>query len=78
MQRYTKDLGPGAGDVSNDDVAMLSGPGVSEVGGVRTTANQHLELAELTNHMGRAGGFTMLVGLKYSAQVRVINGIFRT
>ena len=54
MQRYTKDLGPGAGDVSNDDVAMLSGPGVSEVGGVRTSANQRLELAELTNHMGRA------------------------
>ena len=52
MQRYTKDLGPGAGDVFNDDddVAMLSGPGVSEVGGVRTSANQRLELAELTNH----------------------------
>ena len=50
MQRYTKDLGPGAGDVSNDDVAMLSGPGVSEVGGVRTSTNQRLELAELTNH----------------------------
>ena len=31
MQSHTKDLGPGAGDVYNDDddVAMLSGPGVS-------------------------------------------------
>ena len=54
MQSHTKDLGPGAGDVYNDedddDVAMLSGPGVSEARGVRTSANQRLELAELTNH----------------------------
>ena len=37
MQRYTKDLGPGAGSNDDDTVAMLSGPGVSEV-----------ELGELT------------------------------